>query len=380
MSTTLTNLIPDLYEALDVVSRELVGFIPAVTTDHQIERASVGANVRVPITPAAAATNITPAVTPPDDGNQTIGNANITISKARRVPFRWTGEQVRGANNGPGARSIQINQIAQALRTLTNEIEVDLGALHVQASRAVGTAGTTPFASTLGDPAQARRVLSDNGAPVMSDMSLVINTTAGANMRTLAQLNRINESGSVDFLRQGELMNIHGFAVRESAGVPTFTKGTGASYTSNTAGYAVGATSITLITGSGTVLAGDVVTFAGDTNQYVVATGVAAPGTIVLAAPGLRQAIPTSATAMTIVNNSARNLAFTRNALILATRPPALPDEGDLARDRTLITDPRSGISFEVAMYPQYRQMQWEVSLAWGVANIKPEHCAVLLG
>ena len=44
------------------------------------------------------------------------------------------------------------------------------------------------------------------------------------------------------------------------------------------------------------------------------------------------------------------------------------------------MTDPRSGITFEVAMYPQYRQMQYEISAAWGVQAIKPEHMALLLG
>jgi hypothetical protein len=83
---------------------------------------------------------------------------------------------------------------------------------------------------------------------------------------------------------------------------------------------------------------------------------------------------------MTIGNNFTANVAFSQSSLILATRAPALPDGGDLAVDRMTITDPRSGISFEVAMYPQYRQMQYEVSAAWGVKGIKAAHAALLLG
>jgi len=380
MANTLTNLIPNVYSALDIVSRELTGAVSAATRDATAERAALGQPVVVFKTPTATATDITPAVTPPNDGDQTIGNTTVSITKSRRVPFRWNGEETRGVGNGGhGFAQIQADQIQQAIRTLVNEMEVDAcNAARIASSRAYGTAGTTPFATDLSDPAQIRKILDDNGAP--GDRALIIDTTAGARLRTLGQLTKANEAGSVMTLRDGALLDLHGFAVKESAGITQATKGTGTAYTSNTAGYAVGATAITLITGSGTVLAGDVVTFAGDTNKYVVETGVAAPGVITLAAPGLRVALPASAVAMTIGNNYTGNIAFSRSALILATRAPALPDGGDMAVDRTLIQDPRSGITFEIAMYAQYRQMQYEISAAWGVKGIKSNHSAILLG
>lgn len=384
MPNTITDLIPDIYNALDVVSRELVGFIPSVTSDMTFERAAVGQTVRSPVAPQSTATDITPGVTPPDDGDQTIGNVQMSITKSRRVPVRWNGEQSLGLNNGgPGRMNIMRDQFAQAMRTLCNEVETDLGALHVNASRAYGTAGTTPFgtAGDFTDASNVLKILKDNGAP-LSDNQLVMNTAAGASF--LGKQARVDYAGTDSIQRQGILLPLHGIDLRESAAVVTATSGTGASATTNNAGYAVGATVITLASaGTGTVLAGDVITFAGDTNKYVVASGdadVSGGGTITLAAPGLKQAIAASATNITVIAASARNMAFARSAIALATRAPALPAEGDSADDRQIVTDPRSGLSFEVALYKQYRQVQYEISLAWGVKAVKPEHIALLLG
>lgn len=379
MANTLTDLTPDLYQALDTVSRELFGFIPSVTIDSGVERAAVGQTIRSFVTPASTASDITPGVTAPNDGDQVIGNQNMTISKARGVPVRWNGEEQRGMNTGPGYNAILQDQFAQAMRTLTNEMESDLAGLVSTTSRAFGTAGTTPFASDLTDTANIRKILADNGSP-LSDMQLVIDTTAGAKMRTLTQLTKANEAADNSLLRQGVLLDVHGMVIRESAQIGVTVNGTGSSFTTDTAGYAVGDTIITLITGTGTVLAGDVVTFAGDTNKYVVSFGTSGAGPITLAAPGLQVAIAASATALTIGGDYTGNMAFSKSAIVLATRAPARPTEGDMADDVMMITDPRSGISFEVALYKQYRQIRYEISAAWGFKNFKTEHSAILLG
>jgi hypothetical protein len=387
MANTLTGLIPTIYNALDVVSRELVGIIPATTLDAQYARAAVGQTVTSPVTPPQPATNITPGVTPPNDGDQTIGAMSMTLTKARRVPIRWNGEEKLGVdNNGAKFNIIFRDQVTQALRTLVNEVEVDLAALHTSASRAVGTAGTAPFgtAADLSDSAAALKMLEDNGAQGL-DFQLVLGTAAMANLRgKQSVLFKVNEAGTDQMLREGITSRLQGFALRSSAAVQTFTAGTGASGTTNTAGYAVGATSIVLAAaGSGTILVGDAISFAGDTNKYIVTAGVAslaAGGTVSIAAPGLQKAIPTSATNVTVSATSARNLFFARSAIALATRVPALPNQGDSAADRQIVTDPLTGLSFEIAMYPQYRQMQYEVSLVWGCKAVKPEHFGVLLG
>lgn len=80
-----------------------------------------------------------------------LGNDEITISKSEAAEFGYTGEEQRGLGSGPGHLSVQADQFAQALRTLTNQIESDVsGVAYVAASRAHGTAGTTPFGSSLG--------------------------------------------------------------------------------------------------------------------------------------------------------------------------------------------------------------------------------------
>lgn len=380
MGNTLNNLMPTLYAALDIVSREMVGFIPAVAVNAAPTGAAKGESITIPVTPTTETHDITPGQNPDDNGDQEIGSVTMTISKSKYASVRWDGEEQLGVSNSGTYNAILAGQFAQAMRALANEVDADLAALYAGASRAYGTPGTTPFESSIKDVAQMRKILADNGAP-MTDLQLVIDTAAGANLRSLGQLTKANEADTDATLRRGLLLNISGFNIRESGQIVTHAAGsfTGDALVNNSGGYAKGATTIAVDGATAIALkAGDIVTFSGDPAHYVVASDASATP-ITLAAPGLRGAVADDAT-VTALGSYAASLAFDRNALQLIARTPAMPQGGDRADDVTVVTDPVSGISFQVAVYREYRRVRYEVGLAWGVKLIKPEHVAILMG
>jgi len=380
-NNTLTNLIPDAYAALDVVSRELTGFIPSVARDSRADLVAVGQTLRSIVAPVnSSGADITPAMAIPSALNQSIANKSLTITKSRFYGFSWSGEDIMAVDKGPGYLTIQQDQIAQALRTAVNEIEADIAAAaSAGASRAFGaTADTAPLIS---DFSQAKKILDDNGAPG-SDRHAILSTAGGVAVRGFSNLFKVNEGGDTTLLRQGQLGDLYGFALRESAQVVRPTAGGMTGALVNGA-LSIGATAIVFDTGTVNTtgfVAGDIITIAGDSNKYVVTTGLAAAsGTITIAAPGLLKAAADNA-AITVFGTSSRNCLFSRNAIVLATRLPAIPPQGDMAIDRQVITDPRTGLSFELAMYPGYRMNTYHVSIAYGIAVFKPEHLAIIIG
>lgn len=380
MANILTPFIPDLYQALDEVSRELVGFIPSVARNSSAARAAVGENVIVPISTVLKSKDCSPAMQVPEPDEFSLDNVAITINKSKNVSFGLNGEEYQGLNNGVGANQILAENFKQAIRTLVNEMEIDVAKeAALGASRAYGTAGTAPFGSDLKDAAHIKKILDDNGAPTVG-RSLIIDTNAGVNLRGLTQLTNAGDAGTTMTLRQGELLPLFGLSIKESAGIYSGVAGTATGATVNAA--AVGATELTLKAGtSGNLKAGDYITLAGDSNKYLVVkdVAVAANAKVEIAKPGLRVAAADSAE-VSVVASSVRNVAFTQNAIQLVTRAPALPGGRDSAVDSYMLTDSRSGMSFEVRVYNGYRKMRAEVAAAWGVKAIKPEHIAALLG
>lgn len=385
MANVLTDLAADIYKAADIVAREAVGVIPSVTINGGSEEAAQGDVVRSHVTRAATVnSSAAPSMTIPEGDDQTIDNKTMTVSQIASVRIPWTGEDMKHVNNGSGFETVYGDQVMQAMRGIVNTIEAyAAGIAYKGASRAFGTAGTTPFGSNFNEVAEMRQILFDNGMPVNDGrISLVVNSNAGTNLRQLAQLQKVNESGNEAMLRRGTLLDLQGFMLKESAGIQAHTKGAGTGYTAN-GGEAVGETDIVFdgatVNTTG-IKAGDVITFTGDTNKYVVGTGsTATAGTFSLNTPGLRETLADDV-AGTIGNSFTANLAIHQAAVELVMRPLAKPAGGDAAVDEMIVQDPISGLVFRISAYKGYNKAMFDVTALYDVKVWKSDGVAILLG
>ena len=377
---TISSLAENIFRARDQVARERIGFLSSVIINSDRQGVSINGTVTSFRTAQPTLnTSYTPSMTLPDGDDQTVTVDTMQISQVANVKIPLKGETLRQLDNTVGGQRVLDDMFAQAIRKMVNAIEAGTGTvLKNGASRAVGTAGTNPFASTHNILADARKVLVDNGAPFDGDVSAVFNTTATTALRKLSNLYKVNEAGTGDMLRDSEIMDLGGFKIKESAGVASHTKGTGASYLANGA-VAVNGTAVTVDTGTGTIVAGDVITYAADsTNKYVVGSALAS-NVFSVNQPGVLVAVPDN-NAITVGDSYSANVAFHRSAAELAMRPPAQPYGGDAAVDRMTIADDKSPLVFEVAIYKGYGMAVIDITCFYQAKVWKPEFVVSILG
>jgi hypothetical protein len=385
---SLTGLTEILYAARDQVANEPTGFSQGVVTNGGIEGVSAGGTVTsMRSTEATLETSYTPAMTVPDAADVTTSTESMTLDSYAGSSIPLKGEQWAQLANTVGAEAALTQLYAQAIRKIRNTIEAAIAtAAYKGSSRAVGTAGTAPFASNFNTVNQLRQILEDNGAPMSDEMlSLIISTTAGTNLRNLSTLTKANEAGTDATLRRGELLNIGGMSIRTSAGVQLHTKGAGASYVINNGNIAVGSTTISVDGGTVNTTgfkAGDIITIADEptAGAYVVKTGLTSvAGNIVINHPGLRGAI-VDGKAVTIGNSYTANVGFHKSAIELAMRPPAQPPGGDAGEEIATLYDEKTGLSFSARLYKGYGVNQIKIMAFYGVKVWKPEYVATLMG
>lgn len=384
---SLTGLTETLYQARDKVVREGSAFIGGSMVNGGSQAVSLGGTVTsLRTTQGTAITSYTPSMTPPDAADITTAVDTLTLNKVAGYAIPLKGEQFLQLANTVGQEEALRRLFGQGIRVMVNLVEAEAATVAYKgSSRAVGTAGTTPFSSNFEIINDLRQILFDNGC-VMDDgqLTLAINSSAGTLLRN--RFTKVNEAGTDRTRATGEIVRISGFTVKESAQIQLHTKGAGTGYLINkAANYAIGDRTLTLDTGtvnSTGIKAGDIITVAADASAgaYVVNTGLTATaGDIVLNYPGLRGSVLDNA-AITIGNSYTANVGWHKEAIEIAMRPPAQPPGGDAGDEIATLVDDQTGLSFTARLYKGRGMNLIEMICNYGVKVWKPEFVATLRG
>ena len=371
MANDLTEVIPKLLVQGLRALRENAIMPLLVNRQYEATAGERGSTIDVPIPSAIAVVTVAPANIAPNPGDTVPTSVPIPLSEWKEAAFQLSDKDQLEAID-----DIMPMQASEAIKALANNVDQFILGLHTSFFGVAGTAGTTPFTGgTTEDATELRKVLNEQLAPV-DDRWVVLDPDAEQKALDIRAFQDMSWNGSTAAIIEGQLNRKMGFGWFLDQNIPTHTAGNGTLYvTSGTP--AVGDTVIPLITGSGTVLVGDIVTFAGDSQTYTVLVGIAAPGSITIS-PALRVA-QSGGEALSITATHVVNLGFHRDAIAFASRPlQRYGSEFGVVSQSAI--DPISGLALRVEAKLEHKRLRFSYDILYGAAVIRPELGARLLG
>lgn len=238
---------------------------------------------------------------------------------------------------------------------------------------AIGTAGTTP--DGLDDFAAIRKALNKANVP-MSNRVAIWDPDADAAFTQIGNIVKVNESGSPQALREGEIGRIYGLDNYMCQAVASHV--VGGAGTVLVDGAATAGAHALHVDGVTTALAvGDHFTIAGDTTVYtVVAAGALQTADQDLTIlPALQKNAADNA-AITLGAGYVGNVAFHRDAVAFVTRPLVAPSGADS------YTTSYNGISLRVVRdYDiSYKREKIAIDVLYGYKVVYPEMGVTYMG
>lgn len=378
MANDLTVVVDKILARGLLALREWTIMPALVNTDYGSDARAFGDTIDVPIPASQEAVAVTPAEVPPAPASKTPTKVQISLDQWYKTDFHMTDKQVLEVD---GNATFIPMQTSEALKALANKINQNIFSHYTGVFGYVGTAGTTPFSTDSTAAVDAGTTLNVQLAPP-GDRRGVLNFSAEGAAKKLAAFQDVDKAGSTGVKLDGMLGRQFGIQWYADHHVPNHTAGTASGATTDSTGYALGATSVTLASaGTGSILVGDIITFAGDDQTYTVTEGDAsvAGGGDISFYPGLKVAITTAPTAITLKASHAVNLAFHRDAFAFVMRPLESTDFG-LGNIVRSMTDPVSGVSLRLEVSRQYKQTAWTFDALWGAKLVRPEYAVRIAG
>lgn len=333
-------------------------------------------------------------VTPQDTTELTTA---LVVGTQKHVPVQFFADELTLSLDDFSDRILK-----PAMSVLASNISASVCTAQAQAfTNQVGTAGTTP--SSFLTFAQAGELLDWQTAPRDGNRTSMVNPTVMAAVAD-AQKGLFHSASQIEGAFEDGMMDMMtGFKFKMDQSLPTLTNGARASYTTHgTTVHTSGTATIAVITGTGTMVAGEQFTLSGiyevnpDTKQstgrlkvFTIASNYAGgAGNITVSQniytsgpyQNVSAALPTT-TALTFVGSAStaytRNLCYHRDSTVLATADLEIPKGVDMAyrasmdglslrfiRDYDVTTDNFIG-RFDILYGIKVVRPEWGVAV-WG--------------
>jgi len=379
MSNTITNVLPKILAEGASALRQQAVFPQLVNRDLQQYAQRKGNVVNVPIPSAIAARAVTPSVTFASNVDASPTNAAVTLDQWYEAPINLSDNDLVSVD--PMFLGMQASE---AIKSLANNVDLFIWGKHTGFFGYTGTPGTTPFSGSMLNAANAKKVLSQNLAPI-DNRRLVIDPSAEANAIMVPEVLRFDGRGDQGGILAGTIGTKLGFDWYMNQNITTFTPGTGwvTGFAVSTTTGVAGASTLHILnaTASGTIKVGDLFTMSTDSKQYVVTAAATASSTVgidISVYPPLAQAYAVGATLAVVASAYTVNMAFHRDAWAFASRP--LQQAFQAGNIFQLPTDPISGIALRLELSRQYKQETLSYDILYGANVIRPELGAKVFG
>ena len=412
MANNLQDILPKILARALMALLEAAVMPRLVNGDYSADAAKKGDTINVPIPSAVGTQDVAPSNTPPAPGDTVSETVPIPLNYWKQnTPIHLTDKDLVEID----ARDAFLPmQMSEAVRSLANEVNLSIHKEYRGPVRGVfgveGTAGTTPFGTSIGvkSATQVRKVLNQQVCPKDSRRG-VLDFDAEAQALELDAFNDASTTLSAEVKIEGEIGRKFGIDWVADDAVVTHIAGTiddggGNKEAILDGGFAIGIDTIDVdnTTLTGTIVAGDIISFANHTQTYCVVDNAASSeftsvtdnqagtvGTYTAAGnaigslkffPALQAAV-VDAEVMTVADTHVVNLVFHRDAFGFATRP-LVQSTQDLALGSQIMSmqDPKTGLVLRLEVSRQHKQVVWEFDILWGTRLIRAELAARLLG
>jgi P22 coat protein - gene protein 5 len=201
MANTLDDIMPKILARGLLALRQTCYMPRLVNADFSNEAAQKGDTIDVPVSAAVTASNVTPANTPPVPSNSAPTKVQVPLDNWKHADFHLTDNDLAKINSNAHFMPLQMSE---AIKALANAVNQDIWQEYLGVFGYVGTAGTTPFASSDADARNVRKTLNLQLCPRASRVC-VFNADAEANALGLASFANLEQTGDQDVKIEGEL-------------------------------------------------------------------------------------------------------------------------------------------------------------------------------